>query len=153
MLRICSVFALSTEKRQSDSLGRARLYCDNSQVMALVRFYTAGTLLQTIVRGKRERVAPYRTWEGARKILVRGNKSQHHINGVSQSCGSLKVFQIQNMNSLSGSKLVSQRSRCCSIRTEAKARRGGKFFQPPPISTASCPPLFQAFYSKLFSQF
>ena len=36
------VFALSTEKRQSDSLGRARLYCDNSQVMALVRFYTAG---------------------------------------------------------------------------------------------------------------
>ena len=42
LLRICSVFALSTEKRQSDSLGRARLYCDNSQVMALVRFYTAG---------------------------------------------------------------------------------------------------------------
>ena len=50
LLRICSVFALSTEKRQSDSLGRARLYCDNSQVMALVRFYTARTLLQTIVR-------------------------------------------------------------------------------------------------------
>ena len=42
LLRICSVFALSTEKRQSDSLGRARLYCDNSQVMALVRFYSAG---------------------------------------------------------------------------------------------------------------
>ena len=50
LLRICSVFALSTEKRQSDSLGRARLYCDNSQVMALVRFYTARTLLQSTVR-------------------------------------------------------------------------------------------------------
>ena len=66
LLRICSVFALSTEKRQSDSLGRARLYCDNSQVMALVRFYTAGTLLQTIVRWER-------VWHRAvaRKELVR----------------------------------------------------------------------------------
>ena len=81
LLRICSVFALSTEKRQSDSLGRARLYCDNSQVMALVRFYTAGNQGKT--EQCRTRLVPT-PGEGARKILVRGNKSQHRINGVSQ---------------------------------------------------------------------
>ena len=83
LLRICSVFALSTEKRQSDSLGRARLYCDNSQVMALVRFYTAGNQGKT--EHCRTRLVPTPVLgEGARKILVRGNKSQHRINGVSQ---------------------------------------------------------------------
>ena len=84
LLRICSVFALSTEKRQSDSLGRARLYCDNSQVMALVRFYTAGN--QGKIEQCRTRTNTSTTpGEGARKILVRGNKSQYRIYGVSQS--------------------------------------------------------------------
>ena len=67
LLRICSVFALSTEKRQSDSLGRARLYCDNSQVMALVRFYTAGNQGKT--EQCRTRLVPTPVPEG--KELVR----------------------------------------------------------------------------------